>query len=618
MGTVVHVKVLLYHMDIGYTYLLTSRLEVRCRQACRLGALSPAVVFLSSLLPALSGCPLFRPLLYFVMLASVADSLKIYEFDSTQQKASLSIVSERDSSSFQNKRLLTVAWNHTNQVVATAGENRVIQLVQVTNGQLLTEVPFSSVATERVVLNSDTHIKNNIVALSFSNSSRYLASSSGSCIHVWDLKKRNLKSMKMFGKSNISCSLFLPDGSKVISGNRDGKISVWAFDQSADMDDSSSEISSSQFLPTPITSIDVSLGTQTKLASGYLEGATAVWDVATGSLLRRQGIHEGRLTGLTFSPKNSRLLATCGYDGRINLVDTASKSTSDPSASVSVGHRLTSVSFCNDAIHTAVGTENGHIFMYDWRNLRTPVTSVEAHTPSPVLSLKFQGLIRNAASVSSTVGSSPVSRSTSQSPSPIKKSPTRVLSQTQEASSIISAASNISDVTEKSHAVKSASQDPLSSPERNASETKNNVSNTTTTKPEIILPVTAPTSSSSIGKNMDRSRVSTVDESVPPPPPAARHPPVASSSALAKVVTATTSSVDQQPLTQENLKEALDIFRYDIHKELQGIIREQVRQFEIAKQDNATLIQQMSEQLKDLLESNRELREENERLRHIY
>ncbi len=112
--------------------------------------------------------------------------------------------------------------------------------------------------------------------------------------------------------------------------------------------------------------------------------------------------------------------------------------------------------------------------------------------------------------------------------------------------------------------------------------------------------------------------MSTVDESVPPPPPAARHPPVASSSALAKVVTATTSSVDQQPLTQENLKEALDIFRYDIHKELQGIIREQVRQFEIAKQDNATLIQQMSEQLKDLLESNRELREENERLRHIY
>ena len=77
-------------------------------------------------------------------------------------------------------------------------------------------------------------------------------------------------------------------------------------------------------------------------------------------------------------------------------------------------------------------------------------------------------------------------------------------------------------------------------------------------------------------------------------------------------------SADQQPLTKENLREALEIFRYDMHKELQGIIREQVRQFEIAKQDNAALMEQMSEQLRDLLDSNRELRNENERLRHIY
>ena len=66
------------------------------------------------------------------------------------------------------------------------------------------------------------------------------------------------------------------------------------------------------------------------------------------------------------------------------------------------------------------------------------------------------------------------------------------------------------------------------------------------------------------------------------------------------------------------MKEVLEIFKYDIHKELQGIIREQVRQFEIAKEDNAALFQKMSEQLRDLMESNKELREENERLRHIY
>ncbi len=546
------------------------------------------------------------------MLASVSDSLKIYEFDSTQQKASLSIVSERDSSSFQNKRLQTVAWNHTNQVVAVAGENRFIQLIQASNGQLLSEVPFSDGVSEKAILRSDTHITSDIVALSFSHSSRYLASSSGSCMHIWDLKKRNLKTTKVFGKSVISCSLFVPDGSKLISGNRDGQINAWTFDETTDVANDVTEFSSSQFLPTPVTTLDVSLGTQAKLAAGYVEGATTVWDVATGSLLRRQIIHEGRLTGLSFSPKNSRLLTTCGYDGRISLVDTASKSTSDPSASVSVGHRLTSISFCNDAIHSAVGTENGHIIMYDWRNLRAPVVSVEAHTPFPVSSLRFQGLVRNAGSVSSvTAGKSPSFKSSSKAPSSATKLSTIPPSHAQEASSIVSSASNLSDVTDNSHAPKSASKGLQKEPESNVS-VGNSVLSNSAIKSKVSVPITASSSSSSFVRNSDQSRLSRVNENIPPPPP------VTNTATTPTKTLVSSSSSGQQLLTQENLQEALEIFKYDIHKELQGVIREQVRQFEIAKQDNAALIQQMSEQLRDLLESNRELREENERLRHIY
>ena len=548
------------------------------------------------------------------MLASVSDGLKIYEFDPTLQKASLSIVSERDRSSFQNKRLQAVAWNHTNQVVAIAGENRAIQLIQASNGQLLSEVPFSSGVAERAVLQADTHISSDILALSFSHSSRYLTSSSGNCVHIWDLKKRNLKTMKMLGKSVISSSLFVPDGSKLIAGNRDGQIYAWSFDEKTDVADNVTEISSSQFLPTPITSLDVSLGTQTKLAAGYIEGATTVWDIATGNLLRRQGIHEGRLTGLSFSPKNSRLLTTCGYDGRISLVDTASKSTSDPSASVSVGQRLTSISFCNDAIHSAVGTENGHIIIYDWRNLRAPVTSVEAHTPFPVLAMKFQGLLRNSGSVSSMAAGTPPSiKSSSKAPSfPIKTS-TIIPSQTQEASSIASAASNLSDVTDNSYAPKPPSKGLQNTQESNMI-VDSKVINPSATKPEASVPIKASSSSSSIVKNLDQSMLSRVNENLPPPPPAA----VAATTTPAKTLVSSPTSSDQQPLTQESLKEVLEIFKYDIHKELQGIIREQVRQFEIAKEDNAALFQKMSEQLRDLMESNKELREENERLRHIY
>jgi regulator of replication initiation timing len=42
------------------------------------------------------------------------------------------------------------------------------------------------------------------------------------------------------------------------------------------------------------------------------------------------------------------------------------------------------------------------------------------------------------------------------------------------------------------------------------------------------------------------------------------------------------------------------------------------RQFSIAKDDTTKIVQELGEQLKDLLQANRELRAENERLRNIY
>jgi WD40 repeat protein len=139
-----------------------------------------------------------------------------------------------------------------------------------------------------------------------------------------------------------------------------------------------------------VLTLAISQGVQTKLASGHSDGAASIWDLGSSSHLRHQSVHTGQLTGLSFSPKNSRLLATSGSDGRINLVDTASKSSTDPSASVNVGERLTCIAFSPDGIHSAVGTETGRIFLFDWRNLRSPVVVSEAHTPSPVKQLSFQ------------------------------------------------------------------------------------------------------------------------------------------------------------------------------------------------------------------------------------
>jgi regulator of replication initiation timing len=60
------------------------------------------------------------------------------------------------------------------------------------------------------------------------------------------------------------------------------------------------------------------------------------------------------------------------------------------------------------------------------------------------------------------------------------------------------------------------------------------------------------------------------------------------------------------------------MLRYDVHREVQVVLREQVRQFQLAKEDTALLVNELSQQLQELLQANRELRAENERLRRIY
>lgn len=71
-------------------------------------------------------------------------------------------------------------------------------------------------------------------------------------------------------------------------------------------------------------------------------------------------------------------------------------------------------------------------------------------------------------------------------------------------------------------------------------------------------------------------------------------------------------------VTSNELQEQLALLKYDIHKELQGVIREQIRQHTISKDETVVVIERMFEKMNELLEANKELRIENERLRRIY
>jgi hypothetical protein len=71
-------------------------------------------------------------------------------------------------------------------------------------------------------------------------------------------------------------------------------------------------------------------------------------------------------------------------------------------------------------------------------------------------------------------------------------------------------------------------------------------------------------------------------------------------------------------VTSQELQEALQVLKYDIHKDVWSILSEQSRQFELQRGDMMRMVEELKGHLSSVLEANTELRRENERLRHIY
>jgi hypothetical protein len=73
-----------------------------------------------------------------------------------------------------------------------------------------------------------------------------------------------------------------------------------------------------------------------------------------------------------------------------------------------------------------------------------------------------------------------------------------------------------------------------------------------------------------------------------------------------------------QPVSSAELQDSLHLLRYDIHREISAITREQLRLYELQRSDMQQLVAGFQVQLAEVLQANKELRAENEKLRQIY
>lgn len=525
------------------------------------------------------------------LLASVSESLNIWNCED-------SAFSLKSSYRHAGYVFSAVSWNHTNQVVAIAGNYPSASLIQANNGQLLTNLQLSK--------SSDTVSR----AISFSSNSKNLAIALNHEIQLWDMRKKEITYLLNDHRKSVVGVCFLPNGD-LVSGDESGDVRYW----DANRISSKVQLGAEEF--GDLSTINIS-GISAQAGAGYANGFINIFDTSELKLTRRQKCHLGRLSSLSFSPKNPRLLTTAGSDGRLLLIDTASKVSSDPSASIELRERINSVCFHENAIHVAVGTNAGNIFMYDWRNNKTPLFSVNAQS-GPITRVEFQAskLVTptpasqtQTAPVKSAVGSASVSSSIETLQSMESKSRPAVPSPKPAVISSV-------ELDKKTDAMRSMSlrETPDRPSSRGDATSVGMLKDSLRREIAPILNGTVPSSPSHMQPvNSLRSEkvvtpVSTksANGSAKLPPPVAEvkvatpkpvEPDnvaveVAEDSAEHDEAPATHKAATEEsfsslrnamrPVTVHDLQEAMDMLRYEVHCEVREIIREQVRQFEYQK-----------------------------------
>ncbi len=308
------------------------------------------------------------------LLASASTSLKIWSWDSTNPGDHPKIANQYQSTDHYN----CLAWNHSNQVVAVGGRDAKIDLIQVTNGSLLTSLPLAE----------SLHSSSSIRALAFAHNSKFLASSIGSPIQLWDLKTKQIKALFIGHRNPITALSFTTSGS-VYAVDDVGIVKLWSYKSPEKsmqdlIDPSASHLSSHMSAQCMQLSY---LGTS--LAIGYGDGTMRIWDSNTGSVLRKQRHHSTKLSGLSWSPRNPRLLATVGMDEKLYLINTSEPANTIAEV-VDVQEKLTSVTLHENGYSVAVGTATGNILLYDWRKTSAPIAKVDGHGPHAVNALSYQ------------------------------------------------------------------------------------------------------------------------------------------------------------------------------------------------------------------------------------
>ncbi|XWS56628.1 hypothetical protein CRYUN_Cryun09bG0102500 [Craigia yunnanensis] len=302
-----------------------------------------------------------------LLAASGGDTVKI--FDIKLEPNDPCVLSYSPSPSFL---VNSVKWNHTNLVVASAGEDKKISLWR-KNGQSMGTVPVTGT-------DSGDNIEESILATSFSNKgSRYICSGgSGQVVRIWDLQRKRCIKWLRGHTSTITGVMYNCKDEHLASISLSGDLilhNLASGARAAELKDPIEQV---------LRVLDYSRISRHVLVTAGDDGSIHLWDT-TGRSPKVSWLkqHSAPTAGISFSPSNDKIIASVGLDKKLYTYDLGSRR---PSAFISHEAPFSSLAFRDDGWTLAAGTSNGRVVFYDIRGKLQPFTVLRAFSSSEAVS----------------------------------------------------------------------------------------------------------------------------------------------------------------------------------------------------------------------------------------
>ncbi|KAL8093506.1 hypothetical protein AgCh_035397 [Apium graveolens] len=307
-----------------------------------------------------------------LLAASGGDTVKL--FDVSVESGDPCTLSYTPSPGFQ---INSVKWNHTNLVVASAGDDKKISLWQ-KNGQSLGMIPLAGIE-------GSEYIEESISSISFSNKgSRYICSGgSGQVVRIWDLQRKRCIKWLRGHTDTITGAMYNCKDEHLASISLGGDVIIHNLASAAkatELKDPNRQV---------LRVLDYSRISRHLLVTAGDDGSVHLWDSTNrspkASWLKQ---HSAPTAGVSFSPTNDKIIASIGLDKKLYTLDSASRR---PVSCIPYDAPFSSLAFKDDGNILAAGTSSGRIVFYDVRGKPQPFTLLRAYGNSEaVASMSWQ------------------------------------------------------------------------------------------------------------------------------------------------------------------------------------------------------------------------------------